>query len=215
MRQNGIAVAALALAAGVASADFTQSFSDSIASTATDWNDSVTFPLFDPALGTLLEVSWTIVGSAEGEAYVESLNENEASTVTARLAVDFSLTRPDATALSNAQAAWEETLNFSIYDGVLDFGGTSGASFVEIALNDSKSGSSTSASDLLLFTGVGSIDLPVSAIGSSSATGSGNLAQLFLSDAAATVRITYRYIPTPGAGALAAAGLLVVGRRRR
>ena len=51
------------------------------------------------------------------------------------------------------------------------------------------------ASDLPLFTGVGNILLPVSAVGTSTAMGSGNVITQFATKASATVTVVYTLQP--------------------
>jgi len=168
---------------------------------ATNWNQSMTFPKFDPALGQLVSIDFTLGGHIEGQARAESLDSSP-TVVTLNFQADITLTRPDLSVIvvTIPIATFNDT--FTAFDGVLDFGGTSGTTHSGITANASNSASSPRPlSDLVLFTGLpnapGTITLPVTAAGTSIAQGSGNVASLFNTSASATCTVCYNFINTP------------------
>ncbi len=208
-----IGAAALAASANAASV----TFNSGIASTQTNWNQSVNLPQFDNGIGgayqgaTLTGVVITVTGNATGNIAVESLDAGPAS-VSYQISANMNFTGPggaNGTAIPVASGIF----NATAYDGISDFGGTSGASFIGL------SGSNSASASPFVFApyeGNGNISVSVVATGSSGGSGAGNLTQNFSTFASADVEVTYTYIiPTPGAMALLGLGGLVAGRRRR
>ena len=192
----------------------------------TNWSSTVAVNQFDPAMGTLTGIAFELIGRVFGSARVESRDASPAD-VTANIAAEISLSEPGggATPVAITIPTVSETRSLDIFDGALDFAGTSGFSVTDLTGSQTETGSSTNFG---LYTGLGTIDLTVSADGASSGSGAGNLTTLFNTSAAAEFRVTYTYDaatgppPTPSpvpepSGALAlmlvAAGM--TARRRR
>lgn len=191
----------------------------SLSSARTNWNTSVTIPKFDPSVGNLIRVRWRIIGQVTGSASFESLDAAN-STITTSLSASIALTRPDASLLSVAIPVVNNTDAATAYDGVTDFGGTSGKTYSGLSGSALATSSSIAASDLALFTAAApgdTISLPVSAMGMSSGSGAGNLVLIFETFASASIRVCYEYtiIPAPSAMALLGLGGLAAMRRRR
>lgn len=213
------ALAALAAAACSASALETVCYDASYSLSRTNWDSSIVLPKFDPALGTLISVSWSVSGTVEGSVAFESLDASSAMINTA-LSATISLARPDNTPLQIIIPIVSNMDTVTAFDGTSDFGGTSGKTYAGLSSSATGSSSSSASADLALFTAgfVGeTISLPVTATGSSTGSGAGNLLLLFNTFASADVDVCYTYVPIPAPGALAVLGLggLVVGRRRR
>ncbi len=80
------------------------------------------------------------------------------------LQATITLTDPSLNVLATVIPVANTSDNVTAYDGVTDFGGTSGKSYLGLAGNDSDSGSSV---DFPAFTGVGNILLPITGTGTS------------------------------------------------
>jgi hypothetical protein len=163
--------------------------------TATNFTTTVSVPRFDPAFGTLTGVRVDLAASVQGSFQFENLDASPAAvTGTTRVRVD--VFRPDATLLVSAQPARTTTDSVTGFDGVIDFGGTSGRTLLNLVGSDAASVSlPPPASDLTLFTGPGTLDLQVTGTGTSTAGGTANLATVFNTSAAATLTVTYTYVP--------------------
>ena len=215
MREKIIALSAITALASVAAADVV-SYDATFSSKKTNWSDSMTLPLFDPALGTLNKVSWTLWGEVSGTARFESEDSGPAD-ITMKLSATLTLFGPDASVLQITIPFFQLVETVSAYDGITDFGGTSGRTYTNLVANKSEDGETIAAQDLAQFTGVGNLVLPLTAEGSSTASGAGNIISAFSTFAAAHATVNYEYTPVPGPGAVALAGLgsLLVARRRR
>lgn len=176
-----------------------QSYSDSVAVQTTDWTNSVTLPKFDPALGLLKVVRITLDGHIEGSIFFES-QDPLPQIVTTNLTATIELFRPDTSLIVSASPAVQHVDSVSAFDGVTDFGGTSGKTYANLSQDLSENHAALPPSpDLALFTGPsgspGTITLTVRAVGHSAATGSGNIIQGFTTRASAVVTVLYKFEP--------------------
>lgn len=200
MTLAGLFVAAASFFPSLASAQTQQvCFSDSFPLTNTNWTGSVTIPKFDAGLGTLTQIDVTLAGNIVGSAAEESLDTSP-TVVQLQFAATLTLTRPDLSVIvvTIPLANFSDVL--SSFDGTIDFGGTSGMTHPGInAMASNMATSPPPASDIALFTGPagnpGNIVLPLSALGSSTANGSGNIISQFLTAASANVTVCYTYLP--------------------
>ncbi len=190
----------LGLLCGSASAQTqTVCHTDSIPLALTNWSSSLTFPKFDPDLGVLVGIEFELSGTAAGSARFESLDAAPA-TINTSFQTTLTLTRPDLSVLVIATPIAQFSDNVTAFDGAIDFGGTSGRTYDNISVTEVETSlSPPPLSDLALFTGPGgnpgTITLPVTAAGSSVASGAGNLITQFSSQAAASVQVCYIYAP--------------------
>ncbi len=191
------------------------SYSATAPLTATDFETSLTIPKFDPNLGVLDKVTISLTGQVAGNAMFESM-DSEASIVTMQLAAQIELSRPDMTSLVAVLPMVTTVDNASPFDSVIDFVGPSGKSHLGLGAASTVMSMTTSPADLALFTGPGTISLPLTAMGTSSASGAGNLLLLFNTFASAEAEITYDYtLPEPSTCCLLCIGALLVRRRTR
>jgi len=197
-----------------------------IAEARTDWGlapaPPVNFVLqqFDPSLGDLTSAVFTFSGNVRTNFEAEHRDPNSGATLTATSQASITATLPGGNLVIPATGS--EVFNATAYDGVLDFGGTSG--FTRTVMG-SGSGTQTVTNAGLLagLTGMGTYSLPVWAVGQSAVTGSGNLTASVNTFAGATLEVCYYYTPrqqVPEPGAMATVGLgllsgLVLLRRRR
>jgi hypothetical protein len=196
----GLGFAAASLFTSVASAQTQQvCFTDMIPLTNTNWTNSVTIPKFDAGLGTLTQIDFTLNGNIQGSANVESLDTSP-TVVQLQFAATLTLTRPDMSVIVVTVPLANFFDPLAAFDGTIDFMGPSG--MMHPGINAMASNSATSpppASDIALFTGPagnpGTISLPITAVGSSTANGSGNVITQFMTAAAADVQVCYTYLP--------------------
>jgi SdrD B-like domain/Domain of unknown function (DUF4214) len=162
--------------------------------TATDFTAGASLPQFDPSLGTLLGVEITNAGQFVSDIKVESL-DNAPSTITATDSGSLTLSGLGLSGLVT-NSSTGKTFNASAFDGVIDFGGTSGHDFGPQTASGSNSFTITAAADLAAYIGTGSVTLTEIAHATSAATGAGNLITQINTQASAQVSIVYRYIPS-------------------
>ncbi len=218
--KNRLAAAVLLLVASAGAANAaTVMYQASIPLQSTNWSDMLNLPQWDPALfpnQTLTKVTVKLTGTVEGDARIESLDAAPAI-VNYNVAAQIGMTGPGGLNIVVLPLA-AGVFNAAIFDGVIDFAGTSGLS--NLGLSNSAQNSSMLTdppTDLAAagFIGAGSLVFNLTATGASNATGPGNVIQQFRTDASANVMITYEFVPAPGAVALLGLGGLMAGRRRR
>jgi hypothetical protein len=233
---------------------------------------ALSFNKFDPSLGTLESVTFTLSGNVMSDVFAANLGATAAQ-VTARAQATLTLTRPDLTTLvvivptntlsqmlakpnyipgsgeslvaptmfTDANGAWVGNgPNGNSTDDKINFtspslsgptgGGHNANTFASLATaTGSNSATVTSAADLLLFTGPGTISLPLGALGQGRFTDGANAFELIRTQASGTVSVTYDYVgppsPAPGVvvpepasvivGAIGGIGSLIVYGLRR
>ncbi|MBL8858291.1 MAG: choice-of-anchor E domain-containing protein [Planctomycetes bacterium] len=164
----------------------------------TNWSRTVTVPRFNPVLGTLGSVSVAMTGHIEGTARYESLDTQPAQIVI-DFAANLTVRRPDNNVvLLSSSPLFHRVDTVAAYDGTLDFGGTSGATYN--AISSDSTGQFTppfplNPADTALFVGAGNVVFTVAANGQTSATGAGNLVSSFSQKASATFTVTYFFTP--------------------
>lgn len=190
----------------------------------TDFSGTLSVAKFDPDLGNLVSVQYSLTGTAQGGAGLENMGPT-ARTANASVGATLIVKRPDLTTLASIPLLSTFSVTLSAYDGLPDFSGTSGA-YVPFSSSGTVSGLLTSPGDLALFTSGSPVDLlldlPVGATGVSSIQGGGNFLAAVDTKAGAVIEVTYTYnqLTVPEAGTyLAALGLTglagAVVRRRR
>jgi hypothetical protein len=170
----------------------------------TDWQRDLALPRFDPALGTLLSVELTLEGRVLGSVRFES-QDARASLVQVDFRARLEIERPDGSQWLAVEPfrAFSEAL--APFDGVVDFAGPSGRSFLDILETSAASVvAPPPEEDLALFTGPagapGELVVPARGTGLSQASGAGNLSLAIETMAGATVRVRYEFEPPPGTG---------------
>ncbi len=181
-----------------------------IAATLTDWSNTLLFPQFNPALGTL-----------------DSVELNLSSTLTTTLTINN--TSPDS-ASSGTANTWVEitvqdlgdnlTAPFSVYSASYGYslGAESGTSSGLLTGNGGSDLTYTSGAILTEFTGGGNISLNASTYTQTLlANTGGNTDASQITDAALTGTVTYTYtaVPEPSTFGLLALGLSALPLLRR
>jgi hypothetical protein len=145
---KNVALLTVLALAGVASAE-SVSYSSSFALARTNWANTMTLPKFDPSLGVLDSVSWTVGGGVNGNASFESLDASPAM-ISTSLSARITLSRPDLTPLQVVLPVVNNTDSVSAFDVGIDFAGTSGKAYTGLTASDSGS-SSTTKRNIALF----------------------------------------------------------------
>jgi len=187
----------LLTAAGLAPLQADQlSYSANVPLQTTAWTQVAPLPRFNPGLGTLQAVSVTLEAHIEGTARFEN-RAPSAATIVTNFSASMTLKRPDTNAVVlTATPVHNQSEAVSAFDGVIDFGGTSGRTIPGINVTQSSSFGPNfplGPLDHALFVGGGNILFSVQASGTSNVSGSGNLVVNFTQQASAVVRVTYVY----------------------
>ena len=211
-----IALFCLSCAAQAVTISYTQSVPVSL----TNWTSVLAFQQFDPTLGTLNSITFSMTSSCEGQGFAENMSTMSGSSFSWELSALVQLKRPDNSVLLQIQPFETSPIyNLGVYDGAMNFTGASG---VTDPLNASDTVSLTTpppVDDLALFTGIGSVDLTATATAKSKVVGGGNIAMGASTKAGVGATITYDYTPVPEPGSLVALlsglGGLILHRRRK
>ncbi|NJL62016.1 MAG: choice-of-anchor E domain-containing protein [Methylacidiphilales bacterium] len=188
-----ICVAIATYIAPIASAEAASlKYESSVTVQKTNYFDKfVTLPKFNPELGDLTSVKLTLNGEVQGSIRLESTDASAAN-VTADLAAEVKLLKPDKSLLLATLPTASVSKQFTTFDDNVDFDGTSGATLNNLSSTKTDSTELTSGFDL--FKGLGELLLPVTAEAKSRGTGAGNLSQEFNTFAGAKVEIVYDYV---------------------
>ncbi|TKB03900.1 choice-of-anchor E domain-containing protein [Alteromonas portus] len=189
----------------------------SVTRQATDFDTPITFNLFDNTLtgDTLQSVIIELFARSSGSVKIENRNPSRSANVTARLSTSITLYLMDGlTSISASPFVFRSDV-LSAFDGSLDYDGSSGVEFLNLATNDYEVATITSDDLLTLFTGVGQGQLLFEAIATSGVTGGGNLSTIIDTFASADVRITYFTVSESGSFGILLLGIgMLVARRK-
>lgn len=156
--------------------------------TGTDWRVTNSVPQFDPALGTLTNVTISVAVNASTQLRVE--NRDTAAWPT-YAASDVTATGTVAGYSASTTLTNSHTTTLSAYDGVLDYGGTSGFNVTVVGAD---SGFAVPAS-FTPFIGTGTVPLIAAATAVGAYEGSGDYRFIVNTRASAVVTVTYEFAP--------------------
>jgi PEP-CTERM motif len=222
MKKLTTLLAGVALAAGAQAA--TVAFTDSFGLATTNWNHLIGASQFNPTLGTLNSATFTFTDDIVQSFKAENTGA-VADTLTPVAGAQLLFRKSLVTLLTTTLTGGGTSFNASAFDGVSDFGGTSGINFGTVSANGVGTITLTGAAlASLIGTGtLGSVGYDVRAIGSGSiASDNGNLDSSISTQARYNLLLTYDYtavttqVPEPGSMALfgvALAGLAVMRRK--
>lgn len=159
----------------------------------TDWSNTLSVQQFNKPLVHLDSVEVLFHGLDKSSIQIEN-KSTTSRPYTATAAYSLLASLPDGSPLVAIQpASLNKAGTLGAYDGVTDFGGTSGVSFLNQISEDSGSVTLTADSEISQFIGTGSVGLPVDALASGGITASGNVVKNVTNESSADVTITYHY----------------------
>jgi hypothetical protein len=177
----------------------TITLTDTISLQKTNYNTSLSFAKFDDMGGTkiLESVSFSIEGTIQGEAKIES-GDSQAATIVTTLSAELKLidamnnsllvvTIPSVSRMFEAEA----------FDGSVDYAGGSGITYDNLNASQFEQETYTAPATLAFFTGAGTAAFSFEAAATSLATGSGNLSSDFTTAASGVVDVVYTYRDIP------------------
>jgi hypothetical protein len=178
-------------------------FCDAIPSTATDWNDMLILDKFDPSLGDLVSVDFVLDSNMTSDVAIEHTSTISPANITVDVDGSIVVLLPDGSNITLNISFEKQSFNSTIFDGLIDFGGTSGITFPTLESSDSVSQSFSNLVDFTEAFPGDILEINVSAVGSSQVIGSGNIASLISTMAESSACVTYTYNDTvfiPGSG---------------
>jgi hypothetical protein len=188
-----LALLALGLAALPASAA-TVTYSATVPLQTTDWSTTLDFPKFDPMTGMLTSVTVEVRDSLVHKIEYENTSTSSGSTFHDSTYVTVDVMRPASTSLVTAISKLYKAGTVALYDGAIDYAGTSGVTFDGLVNCTTWSSTTAAPADLALFTGAGNVTLPCQAAAYFLFSYSGGNANYRLTtQAAASVTLTYTY----------------------
>jgi hypothetical protein len=171
-----------------------------IASTLTDWTDTLAFPQFDPSLGTLTSVELTISGAISTDITVINSSPT-GSSGTAKTECQFFVQDSGGNLLVPQLDLLSPVFSYSLPPGGSTTSGT-------LTKSGSDTQSYTSPAVLSEFTGLGSITLDASTFTQTLlANTGGNTSANQVTYGSATGTVTYNFTPVPEPSAFVLLGL--------
>lgn len=149
------------------------------------------FPKFDVKDQCLTSVCVTLDGFEFGFVGMEN-SEAFPKTLTSVFTAKLSLLRPDLSPLAAVQPLVNTSDPVTAFDGLVDYAGTSGLTITGLAATAADSLCLTNATDLALFSGTGTVGLPVTALNLCTQTGANSWT--FAIQTSAVVKVTYNYV---------------------
>lgn len=188
--------ASLLCAAGFSNAAvITETFT--VAPTTTNFtNSSVQVAKFDTNGGNFVlnSVTFTVAGTVEGIAEVES-RDAQPATVVATLSAELTLLDSMMNTLVVTIPSVSDSFNATAYDNIDDFGGTSGFTFADLDGSQTNSATFSDMGTLATYSGSAGdmINFVFNASATSVATGAGNLLSSFTTQAGGLITVAYDY----------------------
>ncbi len=206
--------------AGVANA-LLRTYTDTVELQPTDITDALlSIQKFDGSLGTLQSVTVGFDAQIVGDAQVESLDAQAQTlvyTATGDLVLVESTNTLDNPLFVEEDISVSDIFKATAFDGMVDFGGTSGQHFEGLTAIFNGENIYEQQSELDFFTGAGNVEFLFTATTDAEVIGAANLASILSTKAGATVTVKYEYedletTPEPssilGLGLFAGAGIL-------
>lgn len=196
-------ITALALASSIQAAQLCDK--KVVPPTATDWGTptSAEYPRyvplkqFDPALGELTSIVITVKGTLLGTIGVENTSPESGSHAKATLAANLNLCCPVGSVLIEMMLAESDEADLGVFDGVIDFEGTSGKTWADLGGVETATHTLTDPASFACYIGTGEALFAAKAEGKSTVMAGGNEVNSIQTVAGIEVEICYNYAP-PG-----------------
>lgn len=195
--------------------------------TDTDFSTvALSFQQFDTLGGTrqLDSIGFSLFGEVLSTARVENLSGSSGSNINVLINALLRLTSNTGQSLVTSLPSLSESFSATVFDGQLDFAGTSGKTFDSLYSSNTGTSLITDANILSLFIGDGIVSTLLDGTADTRAAGGGNIIAGFETDARGAITMNYNFseVPTTNVSEpthLALLGLGMMGlaasRRRR
>ena len=170
----------------------TQTHSFTVADRPTNSPFLQALPQFNPALGQLVGVDIQVLGKITSQIRAENLDDVGAQ-ITATVQGSIQVTGAGLSVTVNTGSN-HQNYQAGAYDGLTDYAGASGVTFAPKTVTGTSQGTVSNA-NLSAYVGTGTINITVTPIATSSASGGGNLQAAISSMGGAQIVVTYRYVP--------------------
>ena len=139
LRIAAVAVLAWMVLGGPKAAQADQvGYTNQLAYALTPWTNTLAFPQFDPALGSLTQVTFYAHGIVTGYVKLENTSTSSGGDYTASIYGSINLELPDGQTLQTSFPVQQYQGSLGIYDGILDYAGTSGVTYPTIIAEQGK-----------------------------------------------------------------------------
>lgn len=165
------------------------------AETQTDFTNLQGFvDKFDSTLGELVSIDIKHDGSITSEIMVENYNSSTASTISGTVAGTLTLKAPGVTGSPLSITGSAGTVSVPAFDGIIDFLGTSSATFGKVTKTGTNTVTLTGAAmNNYIGSATSKVEMKLDGVATSSATGSGNVDVRVRSTGFSHVTVTYKY----------------------
>lgn len=189
----------------------------------TNFFQTISFNQFNDMGGTLIleSVQFELFARSSGSVRAENLSNTRPSLVTATLSTDIRLLDSSDALLLEAAPSVTNTVSLGTFDGMIDFDGTSGQTFLGLETNDFASTILLDGPSLATYTGLGMETVKFDVTATSFVMGGGNLISGARTFASGDVVVTYifeevnRVVSSPTQVALLGLGLLALAGLRK
>ena len=197
----------LLLAAAVSSNAATLTYSGSVSLQRTNWSQTINLPQFDPALGTLNSITFSLSTYAEGICFGENGSVSSPTSLTLQLEAEVKMKNGSNLLAGTYHGFCNETIDVSVGEGLTGplpifgftipgFNGTGPDAAWRIT-QSSESNSNTIFSGFSPYEGLGTIPFTIGASAISKSSGGGNTLFMYQVKVQADASVVYDYTPVP------------------
>ena len=174
-----------------------------IPSTSTDWNKSISLPKYDPSLGNLTGVTLELGAGLSSDMKIEHTGNTTPAQF--RITVNGNVTLNFSDVYMQTNTIFNRNGNATVFDGKVDYNGTSGITFPTISNFDTLTKNSSHFSDFVRTVPGERFNVSVKANSVFQINGPSNYDAAIVTNANATACVTYTYeteqiVTVPGDG---------------